>query len=228
MNPDGGATRLGPARRRVLADEVADAIRHAIVSGDLQGGARLVEDDLASQLSVSRGPVREALARLVQEGLVVNERHRGATVAQLVASEVDEIYSLRTSLERLAAEWLCRNASDADLDAIGAVLAKVDLLPKPLEKFAVANLDVEFHDAVFKAAHHDRLYRAWEGLRSQIFLFLLQGGALRTDFDVTWRGDHEAFLDVLRSRKVSAAQREVERHIEGTYRRVLDSGLLKF
>ncbi|MCU1493313.1 MAG: GntR family transcriptional regulator [Acidimicrobiaceae bacterium] len=221
MTQDVAPGRLGPARRRVLSDEVADAIRHAIVSGKLAGGERLIEDELATQLGVSRGPVREALARLGLEGLVVNERHRGASVARLSADEVDEIYSLRTALERLAAEWVCRNATADELDDLGRILDQIDVLPKPLEKVAVANLDLEFHDAVFRAAHHERLYRAWEGLRSQIFLFLIQGGALREDFDVSWRGDHEAFLAALRTRKRSQALKVVEAHVEGTYKRVL-------
>ncbi len=212
---------LGPARRRVLADEVADAIRAAIVSGELTAGKRLVEDDLASQLGVSRGPVREALAQLVLEGLVVHERHRGASVARLRIEEVDELYSLRTALERLAVEWACRFATEDDLEQIGAVLARFDTLPKPLTRTSVANLDVEFHDAVFKAAHHHRLYSAWTALRSQIALFLLQRGALREDFSTTWRADHEEFLAALKSRKRSDAVKQVEGHIEGTYRRVV-------
>jgi len=212
---------LASATRRVLADEVVDAIRTAIVTGEFEAGKRLIEDELASQLQVSRGPVREALARLGQEGLIVNERHRGSTVAKLSAGEVDELYSLRTALERLAVEWVCRWATEADLAEIGLVLEKLDTLPKPLTRTAVANLDVEFHDAVFRAAHHERLYRAWTALRSQISLFLLQRGALRADFSTTWRADHEEFLAALKSRKRSSAVKLVEGHIEGTYRRVL-------
>lgn len=218
---------LASASRRVLADEVVDAIRMAIVTGEFEAGMRLIEDDLANQLQVSRGPVREALARLEQEGLIVNERHRGSTVAKLSAGEVNELYSLRTALERLAVEWVCSFASDEDIANIANILAKFDSLPRPLTRMAVANLDVEFHDAVFKAAHHERLYRAWTALRSQISLFLLQRGALREDFSTTWREDHEEFLAVMRSRKRARAVKQVEGHIEGTYRRVLAADELR-
>lgn len=218
---------LASASRRVLADEVVDAIRMAIVTGEFEAGMRLIEDDLANQLQVSRGPVREALARLEQEGLIVNERHRGSTVAKLSAGEVNELYSLRTVLERLAVEWVCSFASDEDIANLANILAKFDSLPRPLTRMAVANLDVEFHDAVFKAAHHERLYRAWTALRSQISLFLLQRGALREDFSTTWREDHEEFLAVMRSRKRARAVKQVEGHIEGTYRRVLAADELR-
>ena len=72
---------LGLATRRVLADVVTDDLREAIVTHELQPGSRLTEDDLAAQLGVSRGPVREALLRLEREGLIHIERHRGARVA---------------------------------------------------------------------------------------------------------------------------------------------------
>lgn len=222
MTEDLAPAGLGPARRRVLGDEVADAIRAAIVSGKLTAGERLVEDELASQLSVSRGPVREALARLVLEGLVVHERHRGASVARLSLEEVEEIYSLRSALEQLAVEWACKRATAADLDELGAILRRIETLSKPLLKLDVANLDLEFHDAIFRAAHHERLFRAWESLRSQNFLFLIQDGALREDFDVSWREDHEVLLDAVRSRRKALAVKAVEAHVQNTHRRVVE------
>jgi DNA-binding GntR family transcriptional regulator len=214
---------IGPARRRVLADEVADAIRDAIFAGRIDLGKRLVEEELASSLNVSRGPVREALVRLSQEGLVRMERHRGATVAELGLDGVDEIYSLRTALERLAAEWVCRNATEADFKRIAAVLEQFDQLPQPLTRSMVAGLDVAFHDAVFRAAHHERLYRAWLTLRSQMFLYLVHRGALRHDYAHSWLKDHEDFLEVLMRRKPGNAVKMVEGHIEGTYQRVLEA-----
>lgn len=223
LRHDGPA--VGPARRRVLADEVADAIRNAIFAGRIDLGQRLVEEELASNLNVSRGPVREALVLLTQEGLVQMERHRGATVAQLDLDGVHEIYSLRTALERLAAECICRHGTQDDFDRIAAVLQQFDQLPRPLTRSSVAGLDVAFHDAVFQAAHHERLYRAWLSLRSQIFLYLVNQGALRHDFAGSWLQDHVVLLEVLARRKRGPAVKLVEGHIEGPYQRVLQANL---
>ena len=74
-------------------------------------------------------------------------------------------------------------------------------VPRPLTRSAVASLDVAFHDAVYQAAHHERLYQAWLGLRSQIFLYLVHRGALRADFADSWLTDHEEYLEVLMRRK---------------------------
>jgi DNA-binding GntR family transcriptional regulator len=208
---------LVPAARRVLADEVADALRDAIMSGRFESGQRLIEHELATQLAVSRGPVREALSRLSQEGLVVVDRHRGASVATLSDEEADEIYSLRTVLEELAVERLCRLATSEDFDRIEAVLARYDELPRPLTRQAVAALDVEFHDAIFRASHHDRACRAWAGLRSQLYLYLVQLGALDSEFTTAWQDRHRRLLRVLRTRQPAAAVKAIGAHTTGIY-----------
>lgn len=221
--PDGFVMKS--ARRRVLADEVADAIRSAIFAGNIDLGQRLVEEELAATLNVSRGPVREAFVLLAQEGLVNVEPHRGATVAELGPEGVHEVYSLRTALERLAVEWLCRYGTEEDFDRISGVLQQFRTLPRPLTRSAVAALDLDFHDAIFQGAHHERLYRAWLALKSQIFLYLVHRGALRSDFARTWLQDHQDLVDVLRGRKPGPAVKLIEGHIEGTYRRVLAADL---
>ena len=106
--------RLTTAKRRVLADEVTDDLREAIVTHEFKPGQKLSEDLLAVQLGVSRGPVREALMRLASEGLVTIERHRGAKVASWDRTDIEEIYSMRSVLETLAIEWACKNATAVD------------------------------------------------------------------------------------------------------------------
>jgi DNA-binding GntR family transcriptional regulator len=207
---------IGPARRRVLSDEVADAIRDAIFDGRIDLGQRLVEDELASLLNVSRGPVRRALVLLSEEGLVNTEHHRGTTVAELSADDVRETASLRTALERLAVDWLCRNATEGDFTRIAVVLQQVGDLPGPLSPSRVAALDVAFHDAVFRAAHHERLYRSWRSLRSQIYIDLVYRRALRDDVG-QWVIDHQKFLEVLRHRNQHDVMEMVEAHVEGPH-----------
>jgi DNA-binding GntR family transcriptional regulator len=209
---------IGPARRRVLSDEVADAIRDAIFDGRIDLGQRLVEDELATTLNVSRGPVRRALVLLSQEGLVTTEHHRGTTVAQLSADDVRETASLRTALERLAVDWLCRNATEADFTRIAAVLQQVGDLAEtePLSPSRVAALDVAFHDAVFRAAHHERLYQSWRSLRSQIYIDLVYRRALRDDVE-RWVSDHQKFLEVLRHRNQRDVEEMVAAHVEGPH-----------
>jgi DNA-binding GntR family transcriptional regulator len=212
---------LRPRQRRVLVDDVTDAIREAILSGKLAAGMRLIEDDLAAQLNVSRGPIRQAIFRLQQEGLVVHETHRGATVATVSREDIAEIYSLRTGLERMAVEEACRKASPADLGPMEAILVLFRSIPRTdITRKRVAELDMEFHDALFRAAHHQRLYRMWQTLRSQVMVFLLLRDALPDDYLDSWHRDHKQILDLVRARDVAGAVAASEQHIGGAYERL--------
>ena len=97
-----GVQGIRPPMRRGLTEQVADSIRQAIFSGSFELGDRLNEADIADRLNVSRGPVREALAQLKQEGIVTMSWHRGAYIMELSAVDVSELYSLRTVLEVFA------------------------------------------------------------------------------------------------------------------------------
>ena len=94
-----------------LREAALAAIRQAISRGDLKPGQRLVESDVAEQMGISRAPVREALRQLETEGLVVSEPHRGTFVAEVSATDLWEIYTLRAAIERLAVRLVTEKAS---------------------------------------------------------------------------------------------------------------------
>jgi DNA-binding GntR family transcriptional regulator len=214
-------SQLQRRERRVLTDDVADSIREAILSGRLKGGDRLIEDDLAESLNVSRGPIRQAIFRLEQEGLVVHETHRGATVTQVSVEDASEIYSLRQALERLAIRSACERAGAEDLAPLEAILLLFQSIPRAsMTRRRVAELDIDFHDAIFRAAHHARLYTAWEALRSQIFVFLLLRDGLPADYLTSWYRDHSRLLELVRSRDAEVAEATIAEHIGGAYKRL--------
>lgn len=214
---------FAPTPRRVLTDDVVDSIRGAILSGKIKPGARLIEEDLATSLKVSRGPVRQAIFRLQQEGLVVHEPHRGATVRQISEEDVSEIYSLRLALERLAIEQAIRKAGSKELGEIEDVLKRFGAMPRAaVTRRLVAELDIDFHDAIFKAAGSWRLYRAWEMLRSQLMMFLMLRDALPADYLDSWQRDHRRLVEVIRDGNPAIAQAAIEEHINGARERLLD------
>ncbi|MFG2135072.1 GntR family transcriptional regulator [Streptomyces sp. NPDC048751] len=162
--------KVAPARRRGLADEVADRIREAIFNGAYAPGEQLREVELSGELGVSRGPVREALRLLEREGLVHCAWHRGTTVTALSAEDVAELDSLRGALEDLAVRQVIVHASDEDLASIAKT---ADMMERASDAHEMVRLDIAFHDAVFAAAGHQRLADAWDGIRCQVHLFLL-------------------------------------------------------
>lgn len=218
----GNSTSFGPASRRVLADDVTDQLRDAIVTGALAPDARLREDDLAVQMQVSRGPVREAFVKLEREGLVVIERYRGARVAKLYRGDIEQIFSLRKALEMLAAEWACKNATEDDLAALTAAIDRyAAAVAEERTPELIAEVDIAFHDALIAAAHHERLLRAWENLRSQIFSFLVTRMALRKDYDGEWETDHRQIMELVRQGDSEAAVARIQGHISASYTRVV-------
>jgi DNA-binding GntR family transcriptional regulator len=217
---------LGVATRRVLADEVTDDLRDAIVSHELEPGRKLTEDELAAQLGVSRGPVREALMRLEREGLVVIERHRGATIASWNRQDIEEIYSLRGALEELALEWACKNATSADIAEMEDILKEYSALSdKQRTPKEVSRIDLDFHSALFRAAHHERLNRSWEILRSQIHTFLnytwSQDDSVNKKFLPHWSPDHKKLLDIIKDKKVEEARDVIHKHVARGLERVV-------
>jgi DNA-binding GntR family transcriptional regulator len=213
---------LTPTARRSLADDVADRLRDAILSGSFQPGEPLREEQLAASLDVSRGPVREALVQLEREGLVIVRRHRGATVARLSQADAEEVYSLRLALERLAVQRAVVSATEADFAAMEDILDafRAASIGEPSAK-EIADLDVRFHDLIYRAAHHQRLYDCWANLRSQTFLFLLSRNVANADFREVTVQSHKDLLDVLRSRDPVRAGIEIENHLLGAYERVV-------
>ncbi|TMR95202.1 GntR family transcriptional regulator [Nonomuraea basaltis] len=195
--------RVVPARRRGLAEEVADRIREAIFSGAYAPGAQLREVELSEVLEVSRGPVREALFRLEREGLVRSEWHRGATVTTLSPQDVAELHSLRGALERLAVQRVVAQASDDDIAAVEKAAGR---MVRAEDEHEMVRCDIAFHDAVYAAARHRRLQEAWQAIRSQVHLFLLTRIALSSaGYLAHMPGEHRDLVAALRARDAEAA-----------------------
>ncbi|MFB9688923.1 GntR family transcriptional regulator [Amycolatopsis plumensis] len=195
------SAHVAPARRRGLADEVADRIRDAIFDGGYAPGSQLREVELAGALGVSRGPVREALLKLEREGLVRGEWHRGTTVTALSEVDVAELDSLRAALEQLAVALVVDRAPD--LAEIDAVVARMD---RAADEHEMVRCDLAFHDAVYAAAGHRRLREAWEAIRSQVHLFLLTRIGLESEgYLAGIPAEHRELAEALRAGNRDAA-----------------------
>lgn len=196
-----------------LSHHAAESLREAILQGKLQPGERLVETEIASQLSLSRGPVRDALRQLAQEGLVTLVPRRGSYVSRLDRSDVWEIATLRAILEGLAARLLAERKDEATVDQLESILAEMaaagDENPVPF-----ANLDLRFHETLCRASGHKRLLQSWSNLRTQIWMFIRETriGRLRpSDSTVEF---HRSILQGIRAGDAEQAERAARHHIE--------------
>jgi DNA-binding GntR family transcriptional regulator len=210
-------------KRRSLADEVTDQIRDMILAGRLQPGDRIGEAEISQRLRVSRGPVREALVRLEQEGLVASEWHKGAAVTDLSRVDVTELATLRVALEKLAITGACRSATEDDLAGLRDIVEHMRAASASGadETETLARLDIDFHDAVYRAAHHERLYAAWSTIRSQVALALLRRRVANKDYPGLVVDEHAALAALIIDRNADEAEIQINAHIEGAYSRLL-------
>lgn len=214
----------GIQARRPLAHDVLETLRQAIWNRQLQPGIRLREEELAEALNVSRGPVREALIQLEYEGTVIREQNRGASVARLEREDLDEVYSLRMALEKLAVQLAVKNHNQSHLDQMEAILDDMrSVLDGTVTVQRAADLDVSFHEVVIQSAQHRRLYHFWSTLRPQITIFLLSRNVANSDFREYMLPWHQDILDAIRERNEKKALEHIETHLEAAYTRVLAS-----
>ena len=210
-----------PAKRAGLSEEVVESIRQAIFDGVFKVGDRLGEAEIAHQLDVSRGPVREALVLLRQEGLVSTELHRGASVVKLSVSDLLELTTLRTTLETFAIERAATHATADDLAQLESVIREMEAAVAANDEHRLTQLDIRFHDGIYQAAKHDRLTNAWNTIRSQMLLFLLTRAAANRDYLTIAVAEHTQLLEYIRSGDVAKAVAEIRSHASGAYDRLV-------
>jgi DNA-binding GntR family transcriptional regulator len=132
-------------------------LRRAIVQGDLAQGASVSQTELARRLDVSKTPVRHALTRLVQEGLLVSTPHKGAVVTSLTSGDLEEIYCLQSRLEGLAARTAAERLTDEDAKVLPALLAELRVATAAGDAEAVRRGCVQLHKAIWQASQTRRL-----------------------------------------------------------------------
>lgn len=160
---------LKAIRRLTLAEEVANRVRAAIISGEIPEGSPVSENKLAERLQVSRVPVREALAELEHDGIVQFDHRGRCQVREFTLHDIEELVSLRLNLEVMSARLAAKHRSESDLTQLKRNVAA---LKKEKDVTDMSRLDVEFHDLIMQAAAHHRLSVCWRTIRTQFEVLL--------------------------------------------------------
>ncbi len=176
MSPESPIVRLP---RVTLSGQIASRMRDAVLSGAFAPGAQMNEADLAARFCVSRGPVREAMQRLIQEGLLVAQPHRGVFVADLTEADLADIFFVREAVEGAALRRVLaapdRSAVERHLMAeVGGMAAAVG----DADWARAAQADFAFHRTLVEAAGSPRLSRLYDTIQAEtkLCLHLLMAG----------------------------------------------------
>ncbi len=207
-----------PVRTESTAGVIATQIRDALMAGTLGPGSQLAEAELATVLKVSRGPVREALQRLVQEGVLTEVRNRGVFVPKFDADDVTDIYLSRRAIESAAVIALI-DSETTDTQALERVLRQMNAAVKGAHWSTVAGLDGEFHHQLVKATRSSRLARMHDTLmlESRICILALEDAYQATEELVE---EHNLIYSAIQARDKPLALRLITDHMKDAAQRL--------
>ncbi|WP_158938141.1 FCD domain-containing protein [Burkholderia sp. S171] len=216
-NPESGIT-VADLRTHTVTGVVQHLIERMILSGELKPGQRLNETALATQLAVSRGPVREACRSLVELGLLCLIPNRGIFVRRFTKQDVAEVFELRAGLVALSA-LLLLPVLRADVSAgLDRLLDEMEDAAQVSDFARYDTLNLEFHDFMVRATGNTRLIRLYRGLVKEFKMFrshgVTQGDALLQSNE-----EHREIVSALKSGDASRSYQASFRHIgQGTAR----------
>ena len=199
--------------RTTFASIVTERLRTNIANGSLKPGSQLNEAELANRFGVSRGPVREALQRLVQEGLLLSEPHRGVFIPVLTGDDVIDIYLAREALEFAALRSIVARATSAEASrALHHFVTLMEKAEAAGDWEAVGNFDLEFHVALVDASGSQRLRRMFNTVISETRLCL--GALTAADTRSHLVQEHRQICDLLQDGDIDQALAVLKKHFD--------------
>ncbi|HEY9291291.1 MAG TPA: GntR family transcriptional regulator [Microlunatus sp.] len=208
---------LEPLVRESTPSIIADKIRDAIGHGDIAAGAQLYEAELARTLGVSRGPLREGLQRLTQEGLLVSIRNRGVFVIEMTPDNVRDMYAVRSAIERAAVGLIIRRDPEGASAALSAVCLR---MAKATGVAGRSEADIAFHEELVDLAGSPRLKRLHRTLitETRMCINALAESYALSDGRVA---EHEAIAEAIRKADPEYADRLMIEHMDDALARLV-------
>lgn len=167
-----GGEKLAPLKRETTPSLIADRVRRKILSGAFDPGTRIIEPQLAQQLGVSRGPIREALQRLVQEGILTNIPNKGVCVVTLGIDDIKDIFSARRIVEKEAAQHLFTTKDSGTISSMRATIERMSVAASQCDRAGVIDGDLEFHTLMVRGMGSARIDRMFSTLAAETYLCL--------------------------------------------------------
>ncbi len=207
-----------------LRGRVFNKIRENILSGVYQENEELKENTLATELGVSRTPVREALRQLELEGLVTIIPNKGASVTGITSKDMHDIYMIRSYLEGLCARWACEHITEEQIEALEEVLYLSDFHAERKHSEQLVELDNKFHDMIYKASGSKILNHVLSDFHHYVErirkITLSQPNRASQSAK-----EHAAILGAIKERDGDLAERLAHEHIMSTIKNISAHGL---
>jgi DNA-binding GntR family transcriptional regulator len=210
--------------RYSLRARVYNTIRDKILSGTYHENEELRENTLATELGVSRTPVREALRQLELEGLVSIIPNKGASVTGITTKDIHDIYMIRSYLEGLCAKWACENITNEQIEALEENLYLSDFHARRSHFDQIVDLDNKFHDLIYKASGSKILNHVLSDFHQYVERVrkITLSRPLRVE---QTRKEHAAIVEAIKKRDGDLAEALANKHMMNTIENLTEQGL---
>lgn len=205
-----------------LREVVFKSIRGAIISGVLKPGERLMEVQLAEKLGVSRTPVREAIRKLELEGLIIMLPRKGAYVADISAKDITDVLEIRAALEGLASALAASRITDEEIKELNLTAIHFHQAIEDDDFNRIVQMDIEFHDRIFKAARNERLLQINNNLREQVQRFRIMYIS-KSNKSKDLVKEHYGIAEAISRRNIEMADKLAKTHIENAEKYIMNT-----
>jgi DNA-binding GntR family transcriptional regulator len=187
---------------RTIPDQIADRLRREIISGRLQPGQVLREQEISDRFGVSRGPVREVFRQLSQQGLLITEPNKGVRVAKQPSVSVRPLVAeLRRTIEVFALNTMFDEIAEEDIDAWEAILTDIEQVCRNEDRDKLVGRDLDFHRAILASHDESELVMLWQPIALRMLMHYDRFG----DDLMACYEEHRRILDAIRRRDKAAA-----------------------
>ena len=214
--------KMGENEYLPLRDVVFNNIKDGILTGRLRPGERLLENQLADELGVSRTPIREALRMLELENLVDLIPRKGAQVKKMSEKDIKDILEIRKVLDELAAGLAAENITKQEIAELKKLHSDFVEAFERGDREAVLEADTKFHDVIFNTTKNDKLIQIISNISIQIYRYRIAYLKLLTSIAVPTQ-QHLELIKAFEKRDVQKAKKVSGEHIDDQAREILKS-----
>ncbi len=213
------AAKINHRREKTLTSIVREAIEQMITAGELQPGDRINESTLAAELSVSRGPVREACRNLEQAGLIISNTNQGFFIREMTLDELRNLYEVRGALAGLIGRLVAERAKEENFIIFRELIDQMDLAAHKHQHALYYSLNLTFHNALVEAAANPALRDSYRWIIGQICLYRHRSLVQPENLKVS-NAEHKQILKALEAKDASAAEAAVRLHVSQGWHRL--------
>ncbi|WP_274653520.1 GntR family transcriptional regulator [Paenibacillus humicola] len=201
-----------PQNPTSLSEHVYLSLKRKILKGDLPPGYRLIVLEIAKAFDVSQAPVREALERLKQEGLIVGRMNKGSAVSEITFKEIRDIYELRQLLEGHALRETMKVLTPEDIASLERILADMKLAVDENDSYRLVELDMQFHGYFYLRSGNALFLDIWNSIKTKIMRFISVTNQDHSGYSIP--DSHAELLDIIKSGDVDQAEKKLVRGLD--------------